>query len=169
MSLQVIMGSMFSGKTTELMNRISRLRMIGMRCCIINHSNDTRVKGNFIKTHDGKMLPALKTNDILLARVKDYDAIAIDEGQFFNNLKTAVQLMLQKNKYVIVAGLNADFKRESFGEILELIPIADEIIYKRAICNACGEQASFTKRLGDNLRKVSVDSKYIAVCRKCYG
>ena len=168
MPLQLITGSMYSGKTTELVKRITRLKQIGMRCCVINHSYDTRTNGNFIQTHDGIALPALKTDDILLVRIKDYDAIAIDEAQFFHNLKTAVQLMLNENKYVIVAGLNGDFKQEPFGEIKDLISIADEITFKRALCTTCGNAASFTKRLDNNTAKIAVQSKYIAVCRKCY-
>ena len=103
MSLEIIMGSMYSGKSTELIRRVHRLKSIGMRCLVINHTNDTRVQGDFIQSHDGKKLAAIKTNDILLVGVRQYDAIAIDEGQFFSNLKTAVKLMLGKNKHIIVA------------------------------------------------------------------
>ena len=171
MSLEVIIGSMYSGKSTELMRRVQRLKSIGMRCLVINHTNDTRVHGDFIQTHNGKKLPAVKTNDILLVGVRPYDAIAIDEGQFFSNLKTAVKLMLNKNKHIIVAGLSGDYRCEKFGEILDLIPIADDVTYTRALCKTCGHPgraASFTKRLSAEKHKISVDSRYIAVCRICY-
>jgi thymidine kinase len=171
MSLEVILGSMYSGKSTELMRRVHRIKSIGMRCLVINHTNDTRVQGDFIQTHDGKKLTAVKTNNILLVGVRSYDAIAIDEGQFFSNLKTAVKLMLEKNKHVIVAGLSGDYQREKFGEILDLVPIADDVTYTRAICRLCahpGRAASFTKRLSSEKNKISVNSEYIAVCRSCY-
>lgn len=167
MSLELITGPMYSGKSTELIRRILHLKNIGMRCCVINHSNDTRVQGNFIQTHDGKKLPAFKTDDILLVRVKDYDAVAIDEGQFFSNLKIAVRLMLEKKKHVIVAGLNGDYKQNAFGEIHELISMANDITFKKAVCK-CGVPAAFTKRLDQTTDLVSVHSKYIAVCRRCY-
>ena len=171
MSLEIIMGSMYSGKSTELMRRVHRLKSIGMRCLVINHTADTRVSGNFIQTHDGKTLEAVKTDDILLVSVRQYDAIAIDEAQFFTNLNVAVRLMIEKGKHVIVAGLNGDYKREIFGEILHLIPFADDITYTRAICKKCahpGRPASFTKRISSESSKISVDSTYIAVCRACY-
>ena len=171
MALELILGSMYSGKSTELIRRIQRLKSIGMRCCVINHVNDTRVVGDFIQTHDGNKFTAIKTDDLLLTRVTDYDAIAIDEGQFFMNLKTAVTLMLQRQKFVIVAGLNGDYQRKKFGEILDLIPMADDVTFKRALCKKCrhpGRPASFTKRLDQTTETISVKSKYISVCRTCY-
>jgi len=92
MALELILGSMYSGKSTELIRRIQRLKSIGMRCCVINHVNDTRVTGDFIQTHDGNKFTAIKTDDLLLTRVTDYDAIAIDEGQFFMNLKEVMSI-----------------------------------------------------------------------------
>tara|TARA_B110000977_G_scaffold156413_1_gene199065 strand:- start:838 stop:1362 length:525 start_codon:yes stop_codon:yes gene_type:complete len=171
MALELIMGSMFSGKSTELIHRVQRLQSIGMKCCVINHSNDTRVDGGFVQTHDGQKIKAIKTDELMLVRINDYDAIAIDEGQFFTNLKTAVTLMLQKKKFVIVSGLNGDFNRNAFGEMSDLVSIADDITFKRAICRNCchpGKLASFTKRLGTETATVSIHSKYTAVCRYCY-
>lgn len=171
MVLEIIMGSMYSGKSTELMRRVRRLQSIGMRCLIINHTNDTRVGGNFIQTHDGDTLAAVKTEDILLLDVKQYDAIAIDEAQFFTKLKTAVTRMVNQNKYVLVAGLSGDFERRKFGEILDLIPIADDVTYTRALCQQCARPdrpASFTKRVSVEKETISVNSLHIAVCRQCY-
>lgn len=171
MSLELIMGSMYSGKSTELMRRVYRLQSIGMRCLVINHTNDTRVDGDFIQTHDGTKLSAIKTDDIIMVGVGQYDAVAIDEAQFFTDLKVAVRLMVNKNKHVIVAGLNGDFQRQKFGEILDLIPFADDVTFTRAICKICaypGRAASFTKRLNSATETVSVGSNYIAVCRMCY-
>ena len=84
---------MFSGKSTELMRRVDRLKSIGTRCLVINHTNDTRVEGDFAQTHDGKRTEAKKTDDLLLVDVRPYDAIAIDEAQFFTNLRAAVMLL----------------------------------------------------------------------------
>ena len=167
MTLELIIGSMFSGKSTELIARVRRLQAKGLKCCVINHAYDTRVDGGYIQTHDGEIIQAIKTDELMLVRTDDYDAVIIDEGQFFLNLKTAVALMLQKKKYVIVAGLSGDFRRNTFGEMLELVPIADNVTFKRATCH-CQNMASFTKRLGLETATVSVESKYIAVCRQCY-
>jgi len=171
MSLELIIGSMFSGKSTELIHRVKRYRSIGMKCCIINHSNDTRIDGEFIKTHDGAFLPAVKTSDILLVNTKGYDAVAIDEGQFFLNLRVAVNLMIKSGKLVIVAGLSGDYKCQKFGEILDLIPFADDVTFKRALCKNCchpGKHASFTKRISNETQKIFVNAKYMAVCRQCF-
>lgn len=171
MSLEVIIGCMYSGKSTELIRRVKRLKSIGMRCCVINHSNDTRVDGNYVQTHDGNKFVAIKTNDLILTRVHDYDVIAIDEAQFFSNLQTAVTLMLRKQKFVIVAGLSGDYRRQKFGDILDLVPMADDVTFKRALCKMCrhpGRPASFTKRLDQNEDTISVSSRYISVCRQCF-
>ena len=169
MSLEVIIGSMYSGKSTELMRKVNRWTSIGMRCLVINHTNDKRTG---LQTHDGHRITAVKTNELLLEGIGPYDAVAIDEAQFFTNLKVAVQLMVQHNKHVVVAGLNGNFKRQKFGEILDLIPYADNVMFKRALCQICAHphrDASFTKRLTDETDIVSVDSTYIAVCRYCYS
>lgn len=172
MSLELIIGSMYSGKSTELMRRVKRVKSIGMRCLVINHSNDTRVEGDFVQSHDGSTLAAVKTNDLLLVNIKPYDTIAIDEAQFFQNLRVAVMLMVEThNKHVIVAGLSGDYLRQSFGEILQLVPLADDVEYKRALCKRCahpGRPASFTKRVSEETETVSVGSTYMAVCRVCY-
>lgn len=172
MSLELIVGSMYSGKSTELMRRVKRVQSIGMRCLIINHTHDTRVSGDYVRTHDGQKLAATKVDDLLLVRVQPYDTIAIDEAQFFSNLKIAVMLMVETHgKHVIVAGLSGDYRRKPFGEILQLIPLADDLEYKRALCKRCahpGRPACFTKRVSTETETVSVSSKYQAVCRMCY-
>ena len=89
----------------------------------------------------------------------------------FLNLRVAVVLLLKAGKHVIVAGLSGDYKRQKFGEILDLIPIADDVTFKRALCKECchpGRHASFTKRISNETTKVLVNAKYIAVCRQCF-
>lgn len=172
MSLEIIMGSMYSGKSTELIRRVNRLKSIGMRCLVVNHTNDTRVSGEFIQSHDGNKISAIKTDDIMLVDGRSYDAIAIDEAQFFMNLKPAVLLLVEKyKKHVIVAGLNGDYQRKKFGEILDLIPLADDVLFTKALCKTCchpGRPASFTKRMSCETERISVGSNYRAVCRMCY-
>lgn len=172
MSLHLILGSMYSGKSTELLRRVSRLKSVGVQCLVVNHSMDTRVPGEFVQTHSGERASAKKTNNLLLMDVRPFDAIAIDEAQFFSNLKAAVMLMVEKHgKHVIVAGLSGDFRRKPFGEILDLVPLADEVHFKRALCARCRHPeraASFTKRLSSETSTVSVRSEYRALCRRCY-
>lgn len=170
--VEVILGTMFSGKTTELMKRVSQYKAIGMRCLVINHCADTRVEGDYAQSHDGNKCRAIKTEDLLLVNTKGYDVVAIDEGQFFLNLRSAVMIMAETNgQHVIVAGLSGDFQRNPFGEMLDLIPVADDVQFKRALCKTCchpARLAAFTKRLSEEKETVSVHNNYIAVCRMCF-
>jgi len=168
MALELIIGPMYSGKTTELIRKVKHLQSSGMKCLVINHSNDTRVKGDFVQTHTKEQFKATKTDDILMARTRTYDVIAIDEGQFFDNLKTAVHFMVQHGKYVIVAGLSGDYQRNAFGEMLDLIPMAEKVVFKHAVCTQCQKEACFTKRIGHQTQTVLVNGQYTAVCRQCY-
>ena len=172
MSLEIVIGSMFSGKSTELLRRVKRSSSIGMKCLVINHSLDTRVNGDFVQTHCGTKISARKTDNLNLLDVSHFDVIAIDEVQFFSNLKEFIfENVEKKRKHVIMVGLSGDSNRAPFGEILSIIPLADNLIYKRALCAICrdGTLASFTKRISSEKKIVSIDSKYLPVCRKCYN
>ena len=90
MALELILGSMYSGKSTELIRRIQRLKSIGMRCCVINHVNDTRVAGDFIQTHDGNKFTAIKTDDLLLTE-KVYCASIQNYSRFHSDQHPKIQ------------------------------------------------------------------------------
>jgi thymidine kinase len=172
MSLHLIMGGMFSGKTTKLVQNISRLKAIGIKCVIIKPALDTRNAG-CIQTHAGLQIPAVTTSDLLLVDLRSYDCIGIDEAQFFPNLVPAVRLLVEKHKKkVFVAGLNGDFRRKRFGDISDLLCLADDMEYARAMCSGCknGELASFSLRVDESTNQTCIGGadKYRAVCRACY-
>tara|TARA_B110000483_G_C18081735_1_gene498382 strand:- start:82 stop:609 length:528 start_codon:yes stop_codon:yes gene_type:complete len=172
MSLTLIVGCMFSGKSTELIRLVNRYKSIGKNILTINHSLDQRYSRNMIVSHSGNKVAAVQTN-ILPAEVEDYDIIAIDEGQFFTDLVTKVlEYVETHNKTVIVAGLSGDFQRRPFGSILQLMPLCDKLWMATAYCSVCkdGTKASFTKRLSNSTEQIAVGEadQYIAVCRKCY-
>jgi len=169
MSLEIIMGSMYSGKSTKLIQKTKGFQRFGKRCLLVNHVLDSRVSGNFVKTHDTITLSAVKTDDLATLDVEDFDVILIDEGQFFKNLKTEIEKMLEQKLTVIVAGLNGDFNMNKFGEMSGLVPIADNIIYLQANCYNCDDKASFSKRLSSEEQVVSVNSSYVPSCRKCHS
>jgi len=169
MSLEIIMGSMYSGKSTKLIQKTEGFQKIGKRCLLVNHVLDSRVSGNYVRSHDEIALEAIKTDDLATLDVKNFDVILIDEGQFFKNLKTEIEKMLEQKFTVIVAGLHSDFNMNKFGEMIELIPLADIIIYLQANCYNCDEKASFTKRLSREEQVVSVNSSYAPSCRKCHS
>ena len=176
MSLELIIGCMFSGKSTELIRRIRRFQSIGKKVCVINHNSDIRTTDK-VETHYGDNLKALKyvhlMNFINVDDACTYDVICIDEGQFFGDLYASVMILVEVyGLHVIVAGLNGDYKRESFGDMLKLVLKTDDIHFCKAYCGLCknGTEATFTKRISDGKDQVDVGAsdKYIAVCRKCY-
>lgn len=153
--LELILGPMYSGKTTALLQRI------GDNTLIVNHALDTRT-GDSIRSHDGVEAPAIKC-----ARLdnipRTFDTVLIDEAQFFESLSGVEDLA----PTVIVAGLSGDYLRRPFGKILDLIPKADKVTFLTATC-ACGAPARFTKRISEELGVVSVSSTYTPVCGRCY-
>lgn len=151
--LEVILGPMFSGKTTTLLTRAKG------RTQIINHTLDTRTHG--VKTHDGDEREALKCN-VLPLKV-DADTVLIDEAQFFESLDHVETLAPN----VVVAGLSGDYRRKPFGRILELIPKADKVTLLTAKCD-CGEPAPFTKRISVEKDLISVQSSYKPKCGGCF-
>tara|TARA_B100002051_G_C16710197_1_gene626171 strand:- start:1013 stop:1549 length:537 start_codon:yes stop_codon:yes gene_type:complete len=175
MSLELIIGPMFSGKTSELIKRVRQLRAIGRSVLVINHRYDSRYGEEGAITHYGDNIKAVRLMRLsnMLKNHYDYDHIAIDEAQFFPDLfATVTSLVDEKGKHLIVAGLSGDFQRENFGDINLLFPHANEIDFYKAYCSDCknGILASFTKKIVCNDEKIDVGGveKYVAVCRKCY-
>tara|TARA_B100000963_G_C22539690_1_gene631591 strand:+ start:527 stop:985 length:459 start_codon:yes stop_codon:yes gene_type:complete len=151
--LEVILGPMCSGKTTTLLTRAKG------KTVIINHVFDTRCNG--VKTHDGVEADALKCN--VLPMSVDADTVLVDEAQFFESLKGIESLAPN----VVVAGLSGDYRRQPFGEILQLIPKADKVTFLTAVCD-CGAPAPFTKRVSDEKNLISVHSIYKPKCGSCF-
>ena len=151
--LEVILGPMFSGKTTTLLTRARGKTMV------INHVFDTRCVG--VKTHDGVEASALKCNVLPLS--VDADTVLIDEAQFFDSLEGVESLAPN----VVVAGLSGDYRRKPFGKILELIPKADKVTFLTAVCD-CGAPAPFTQRVSEENYIISVKSNYNPTCGSCF-
>lgn len=176
MSIDIITGCMFSGKTTELMHRVTQHLSIGQSVVVINHSIDTRYGDTkSITSHDGKSLKAWKVERLYDVddKVKICNVVAIDEAQFFPDLVPYVLKWCDVyKKKVIVAGLMTDYKREKFGEISDLIHFSDSVTHKTAYCSQCanGKRAIFTKKMSFATVQIDVGStdKYIPLCRSCY-
>ena len=175
--IEIILGPMFSGKSTELLRRTRRYEAIGRKIMYINHSLDTRYGDNKISTHDKVENDAIMTPMLMHVLKTDpfneCDIIAINEAQFFTDLLDfCVLCMNDFGKHIIVAGLDGDYKREPFGDILKLIPLAesDDITKLSAYCKVCAEKASFTKRVTTNTSQIVIGCEdcYIPVCRKHY-
>jgi thymidine kinase len=173
MGLSIIMGNMFSGKTSELIRRLKRLKVIGKNILVINSAKDTRSPDEVLKTHDNVKFNCHKTYDLFdVLDAKEFDEadiIAVDEAQFFPRLKKFVEYCLHHEKDVILAGLDADSFQKKFGELLDCIPMACEVTKLSALCMRCndGTPGPFTKRTVDDMRLelIGGSDMYEAVCR----
>ena len=168
---------MYSGKTTELLRQVNRHRAIGHKVLVINHTIDNRYNDKGISTHDNYTVKSIKSNTLkqinITLGLHEYDVIAIDEGQFFEDLQEYVKIFVEEyNKIVLIAGLTGDYKREKFGQILDLIPFATTLQHTKALCVNCkdGREASFTAKITESKEQIDVGAsdKYKAVCRWCY-
>jgi thymidine kinase len=175
-NLQLIIGSMYSGKSTELFRRISRFQAIGKKVLVINSSDDTRTD-NSIKTHNNVKLDALKLDKLLpLIEFQEYheaEVIGIDEAQFFDDLYNFILEIEKTNKIVIISGLDGDFQRKPFGQVLDIIPLCDSVIKLNSLCmyKKDGSAASFTKRINNDSEQqklVGAKDSYISVSRQGY-
>lgn len=172
--LEIIMGNMFSGKTSELIRRIKKHNFIGDSVLVINSGTDTRNEASVLQTHDKATFECIKTNNLFEVSTsqlyKTAKVIAVDEAQFFSNLRFFVDRAMEDKKHVILAGLDGDYQQQVFGELLFMIPLADTVTKLSAMCMECldGTQGPFTKRTVENSKQElvgDVDS-YRAVCRK---
>ena len=173
--LELILGPMYSGKSTELIRRIRQFKVINKKILILKPSIDTRYHLNKIVSHDGENEDCYITDDLSKLDntiITNHDIIVIDEGQFFINLKLNVLTWVEKlNKHVIISGLDGDFQRNPIGEILDLIPYCDYYKKYTALCKYCndGTVGLFSKRIIDNSNQILIGStEYVPVCRYHY-
>ncbi len=175
--LKVILGSMFAGKTSELIKVYNNYDVMGIKPLVINHSSDTRYSKNKLVTHDGVSIDSIFTTtlmSIIEKYIETHEIFLINEGQFFEDLVECVKYLVNiKNKKVYVCGLDGDYKREKFGQILDIIPFCDDVIKLKAMCNSCDSEGLFTIRLLDktkNTEQVLIGDTdlYNSGCRKCY-
>jgi len=178
MSLELIFGPMFAGKSCELIRRIRMLKVLGRKYMVIKPCIDTRYKVDMIVSHnmeEEKCIILNKMEDIYYHEYDDVSTIFIDEAQFFSDLKEIVIELVEKyNKNVIVAGLIGDSDRKAFGQIIDLIPFCDsnKITSLNALCLHCndGTIGSFSHcnmRHKDQIL-VGESNIYNSVCRKHY-
>ena len=177
MSLEIVLGPMFAGKSSYILSSLRRYEAIGWDVLCITSNLDTRYEEGAIHSHDHErhsavptatLMPLIKTNHYNEARL-----IIIEEGQFFDDLYEFVKYAVEKNgKDVLVVGLDGDSERRPFGKILDLIPLCDKVTKLTAMCKRCPAptDAIFTyRKSGDkSVVKVGADSEYEALCRSHY-
>jgi len=189
--LEIILGSMYSGKTGKLLEIYKQCKFCNIPVSIINHSIDKRYHDTMVSSHDKIMAPcfqAINLNDIWSnvgfiesgnqsdnfahKLLRSSDVILINEGQFFLDLYEVVVDMLKEGKKIYICGLDGDFEQKKFGTILDLIPLCDKVSKLTSLCSICkdGTPGIFSMRLTAEKEQTVVGSdNYIPVCRKCYN
>ena len=172
--IEVICGSMFSGKTEELIRRMKRAEFARQHVEIYKPMVDTRYSKDDVVSHDHNVIPSTPVDssaEILLLS-GDIDVVGIDEAQFFDNgLADVCNELANRGVRVIVAGLDMDYLGKPFGPIPYLLAIADEVTKVHAICVRCGSLAYISHRLVHNDKRVLLGEKqeYEPLCRECYN
>ncbi|MGH9384324.1 MAG: thymidine kinase [Vicinamibacterales bacterium] len=172
--IEVIVGSMFSGKTEELIRRLRRAQIARQQVQIFKPAVDTRYSDDHIVSHSELRIPseAAATSRVLLSKVRpETEVIGIDEGQFFDAELPAVATSLAaRGLRVVVAGLDQDYLGKPFEPMPQLLAIAEYITKTRAICMVCGNPANHTQRLVHSRDRVLLGAQgtYEARCRRCF-
>jgi len=184
--LEIVLGTMFSGKTSLLLSKTGFFADLGFKILYINNGIDDRsnvaysTHNPFINHSDflnkssiEKNVSMIKTKSLIDIPYDSYDIIIIDEAHFFDDLVTYTKQLLEHKKYVIVGSLIADFKGSKFGKVYDLVPICDDIHRLHAYCSECalGKKcriAIYSKRLTNSKKSIDIGGldKYIPVCRE---
>lgn len=179
--LEVILGPMFSGKTSKLVEIYKQYMFCNIPVIVINHCEDTRYSETDMVTHDQIKINCVQSRNLLSVVHDQIDvftsseplAVIINEGQFFPDLYSTVYQMVNEHKaHVYVAGLDGDFKQEKFGQMLDLIPICDKVYKLHSLCVTCknGTKAIFSHRKNTEItsqKQIGSSELYIPLCRKC--
>jgi thymidine kinase len=188
--LELIIGPMYSGKTSKLLEIYKQCKFCEISVSIINHSLDKRYHDTMLSSHDKVMVPCINTDNLHnlwfnngmidlhqltensdYKKVRNSDVLLINEGQFFPDLYNVVYDMLKNKKTVYVCGLDGDFERKKFGQILDLVPICDNIMKLSSLCSNCknGTPGIFSMRITNDKQQTVIGSEnYLPVCRFCY-
>ncbi|MBI3997401.1 MAG: thymidine kinase [Armatimonadetes bacterium] len=178
--IEVICGSMFSGKTEELIRRVRRSQIARQRVQVFKHALDNRYAAEAITSHNGariEAVPVTGSADILARVGADTDVVAVDEVQFLDpTICQAAEALVHRGVRVILCGLDTDFRGEPFGPMPQLMAIAEDVTKLQAICMKCGAPASRTQRLvngrpahyTDPVIFVGAREAYEARCLRCH-
>lgn len=170
--LEVICGPMFSGKSTELLRRLTRAQIAQQKVVAFKHEIDTRYSSKAIAAHDGRSLEALLCPNSmeLVALAAGFDVVGIDEAQFFDlELPIVVEALVRRGQRVVVVGLDLDAEGRPFGTMPTLMALADRLTKLDAICMVCGKSATRTYRKSGRASQRDVGvQQYEARCRTCW-
>ena len=173
-SIEVITGSMFSGKTEELIRRLRRAQFAGLKVEIFKPSLDKRYSETRVVSHDDKSIVSTPVDNAsaILLFVGNVDVVGIDEAQFFDeSIVEVCNKLADDGIRIVVAGLDMDFLGKPFGPMPALLAIAEYVTKVHAICMRCGNLAQYSFRKSDEAQVVLLGEKnlYEPLCRKCYN
>ncbi|HEY3027767.1 MAG TPA: thymidine kinase [Pyrinomonadaceae bacterium] len=172
--IEVIAGSMFSGKSEELIRRLRRAKIARQKVQVFKPKVDTRFSQDHIVSHSEmrhESSNVSSTEDLLARLDPDTEVVGIDEGQFFDNELVAVaNTLAQRGVRVIIAGLDQDYTGKPWEPMPQLLAIAEYITKTHAICMKCGQPANYTQRTFESEERVAVggEGMYEARCRRCF-
>ncbi len=171
--IEVITGSMFSGKTEELIRRLKRAKLANQKVKIFKHALDNRFSMDELVSHDDNSIPSISVSSVreILAHTTDVEVVGIDEGQFFTgDLIEICNYMANSGIRIIVAGLDMDYQGKPFGSIPSLMAVADYVTKLHAVCVGCGNPAQYSHRKidVDDLVLLGARNEYEPLCRGCY-
>ncbi len=172
-SIEVVCGSMFSGKTEELIRRVKRAEIARQKICIFKPTIDIRYSREDVVSHNSTSITAfpVENSRLIAHHGADFDVIAIDEAQFFDDgIVDVCNKLANDGKRVIIAGLDMDYLGHPFGPMPDLLAIADEVYKTRAICMRCGRLANYSYRIAEGEQQIMLGEKleYMPLCRICY-
>jgi thymidine kinase len=172
--LEIICGSMFSGKSSELIRQIKRARIAKQNVLLFKPAIDVRYDDTKVVTHSKESLEAIAINDVeeIFNYITDEtEVIGIDEVQFFNKkIVKIVDDLANNNKRVVLAGLDQDYLGKPFAITSEIMSLAEKVSKLSAICIECGAEASKTYKMSGTKKRIEVGvDNYIALCRHCYN
>ena len=173
-SIEVICGSMFSGKTEELIRRMKRAQFAKQKVAIYKPCIDVRYSEDEVVSHDAHSIPStpISSPACMLEIAADVEVVGIDEAQFFDeSIVEVVQSLANRGVRVIIAGLDTDFLGKPFGPMPALMAVAEDIQKVHAICVRCGSPANHSHRLSksDELVVLGETDIYEPLCRHCYN
>lgn len=176
--LELILGPMFSGKTSTLKKIYDQCMYCNIPVIVINYESDNRYcDASFMSTHDKVMIPCIKGSSILdiceqnKEKVNESEVILINEGQFFKDIHTVIHLVEDLHKRVYICGLDGDFKKNKIGSLLDLIPHCDNVYKLKSLCSECrdGKSGLFSYRITNETDQVVIGiENYKPVCRACF-
>ena len=171
--IEVITGSMFSGKTEELIRRLKRAKLANQKVKIFKHALDNRSSMDELVSHDDNSISSISVSSAkeILGHTTDVEVVGIDEGQFFaGDLIEICNFMANSGIRIIVAGLDMDYQGKPFGSIPALMAVSDFVTKLHAVCVRCGNPAQYSHRKidVDDLVLLGAKNEYEPLCRGCY-